>query len=156
MKKLKLLATLSLFFFLGSVCLVAQTAQKTVVQKQKMVAPMKVDRTVIAQKIQKLNTQEEELLQQPMTDEIADRLEQIQKNRATLNSMVEVKVNKERTESVLNNAVYEKAEEINQDLENRGINYKAIVQNIGGKQYIELVNRNPSTSYTISKKNESK
>jgi len=137
--KLKLLATLSLFFFLGSVCLVAQTAEKAVLQKQKVVTPTKMDRTVMTeklQKIQELNTQEEQLLQQPMTDEVADRLEAIQTERASLQVRKTVKAEKQ---IAAKSNLLEKAQNLSLEYIEKGIPFRAQVKTIGGKEYIQLV-----------------
>jgi len=141
--KLKLLATLSLFFFLGSVCLVAQTERVPLNETPKQVletpkVTKKVDfRGDKLQQIKELNLQEEKLLQQPMTDEIADKLEAIQSERVSLR--VRKTVKPEKHIAVRSNDLRSKVYELNKKFAAKGIDHKAIITTVNGKQYIEYV-----------------
>ena len=116
----------------------AQTATKTA---------EKVDLSTYLQKMKNLDTQEQSLLAEPLTDKVADRLEIINAKRAELtkNSGLQKKMATINKNSQANSQL-KKASELNAKFIAEKKSVRASVVDVKGEMHIQLVNTSDNSS----------
>jgi len=162
-KKLKLLQLVMMCVIVTCMVGLSSYAQSSTAKKDVQ------SESIVHQKYQaeleKINKVEELILAQPLTDELADKLEDIKEKRTTLiqniaqyNNECADKSENYKVKSVAHNQsatqnrstlkaksvddqvdIYTRSLELNREYGEKGIPFKTAIKTVNGKQYIELV-----------------
>jgi len=95
------------------------------------------------QQMKNLDTQEQSLLSEPLTDKVADRLELLNQRRAELianhNANIAKKSTQLTSQKIATKSKFEKARELNEIFMSEGRSARAIVVESGGENHIQLI-----------------